>query len=89
MRRCMDWRNCEICARARQATLAWRGELLEQQFDTLFLSVLKPVDTTAQAIQRVRAGLMRCARQMIPTTLPTTWRAWMWPSWLNTPMHKA
>ena len=57
----MDWRNCEICARARQATLAWRGELLEQQFDTLFLSVLKPVDKTAQAIQRVRAGLMRKA----------------------------
>ncbi len=61
MRRCMDWKNCEICARSRQATLAWRGELLENQFDTLFLSVLVPVEKTAQAIQRVRAGLLRSA----------------------------
>ena len=61
MRRCMDWRNCEICARARQATIAWRGELLQNQFDTLFLSVLKPVEKTQSAIQRVRAALLRSA----------------------------
>lgn len=61
MRRCMDWRNCEYCARSRQATLAFRGELLQNQFDTLFLSVLKPVEPTAQAIQRIRAAIMRKA----------------------------
>lgn len=59
MRRCMDWRNCEYCARARQATLAWRGELLANQFDTLFLSVIKPVDGTAAALQRIRAAILR------------------------------
>jgi len=61
MRRCMDWRNCETCAKARQATIAYRAELLENQFDTLFLSVLTPIDKTAAAIQRVRAGLLRSA----------------------------
>lgn len=55
----MDWKNCELCARSRQATLAWRGEMLEKQFDTLFLSVLTPIDKTASAIQRIRAGLLR------------------------------
>lgn len=59
MRRCMDWRNCEYCARARQAQLAWRGELLQNQFDTLFLSVLKPLDGTAAALQRIRAAILR------------------------------
>lgn len=57
----MDWRNCEYCARARQSTLAWRGEELQNQFDTLFLSVLKPVDSTAAAIQRIRAAILRKA----------------------------
>lgn len=57
----MDWRNCEYCARARQSTLAWRGEQLQNQFDTLFLSVLKPVDGTAAAIQRIRAAILRKA----------------------------
>lgn len=60
-RRCGDWRQCEICARTRQATLAWRGEQLENQFDTLFLSIIKPIDGTAAAIQRVRAAILRKA----------------------------
>lgn len=61
MRRCMDWRKCEYCAKTRQADLAWRGELLEKQFDTLFLSVLTPTDKTESAIQRIRANLLRKA----------------------------
>lgn len=61
MRRCMDWRNCEYCARSRQATMAWRAELLEKQFDTLFLSVLTPVDKTESAIHRIRSSLLRTA----------------------------
>lgn len=60
-RRCGDWRTCEICARVRQAHLAERGEALQNQFDTLFLSVLKPVEPSAHAIQRIRAAVIRRA----------------------------
>lgn len=58
-RRCGNWRTCEICARVRQAHLAERGEALQNQFDTLFLSVLKPLDSTASAVQRIRAAILR------------------------------
>lgn len=57
----MLWRTCEICARARQKLLADRAEDLENQFDTLFLSVLKPHDKTEAAIHRIRAALLRRA----------------------------
>jgi hypothetical protein len=61
LRHCGDWRRCEHCARTRQATIANRAELLSNQFDTLFLSILVPVEKSARAIQRIRAALMRKA----------------------------
>lgn len=61
LRRCGDWRRCDYCARARQATIASRAEALAGQFDTLFISVLTPADKTQAGIQRVRAALLRKA----------------------------
>lgn len=41
--------------------MADRAEGLASQFDTLFLSVLVPVDKTEASIQRIRAALLRRA----------------------------
>lgn len=61
LRRCGQWRQCQYCAAARQKLIADRAEGLEQQFDTLFLSVIKPHDKTAAAIHKIRAALLRKA----------------------------
>lgn len=41
--------------------MADRAEALEGQFDTLFMSVLKPHDKTEAAIHKIRAALLRRA----------------------------
>lgn len=67
LRRCGNWRSCPYCAAARQKLIADRAEGLAQQFETLFLSVLKPHDKTAAGIHKIRAALLR--QQFAPAGL--------------------
>lgn len=60
-RRCMDWRKCKYCAGVRQFEASQKAEKLDDHFDSLYLSVLKPHDKTESGIHRIRAALLRRA----------------------------
>jgi len=61
----MNWRTCKYCAAVRQFHAAEKGQALDDSFDTLYLSVIKPHDKTAAALQRIRAAILR--RAFAPT----------------------
>lgn len=58
---CGNIRNCERCARARQAKIANAAQLLEQQHGQLTLTVLVPTINTQPEINRLRASFLRRA----------------------------
>jgi len=55
----MLWRTCKYCAAVRQFKIADKAEILDNTFDQLYLSVIKPHDKTAAALQRIRAAILR------------------------------
>lgn len=59
--RCENARECDICARARQQKIAGVAEAIEQQHGPLTMTVIRPEQNTAAAIEAVRASFMRRA----------------------------
>jgi hypothetical protein len=57
----MNWRTCKYCAAVRQHQACDKAQKLDQSFDQLYLSVIIPETKTAQALQRIRAAILRRA----------------------------